>query len=176
MSFWSFLDYNSAADRVSLSIYTYSDGTAILEQALTHDYSQVATKCRGRQAGHYIPYTNISAGMTKGRVDLQNNSRVGASKLLVLMTDGVVNRPTGNTTTDKNLVIAEANLCASAKIPVVTICVGALADTALMQQVADITGGVAFVVPGGQPIANVEAQLQAVFVQVASDRPLQLVQ
>ena len=134
------------------------------------------TKCRGRQAGHYFPYTNISAGMTKGRVDLQNNARVGAARMLVVMTDGVVNRPTGNTTTDKNLVRSEAQLCADNKIPVVTICVGALADTALMQEVADITGGVAFVVPGGQPIANVQAQLEAVFVQVASDRPLQLVQ
>ena len=88
----------------------------------------------------------------------------------------MVNRPTGNTTTDKNLVRSEAQLCANNKIPVVTICVGALADTALMQEVANITGGVAFVVPGGQPIANVQAQLEAVFVQVASDRPLQLVQ
>ena len=174
--FLEFLDYNSTDDRVSLSIYTYSDGTAILEKALTKDFAAISTICRGRQAGHYIPYTNISAGMTKGRVDLQNNARVAAARLLVVMTDGVVNRPTGNTTTDKNLVISEANLCASAKIPVVTICVGALADTALMQQVADITGGVAFVIPGGQPIENVQAQLEAVFVQVASDRPLQIVQ
>lgn len=174
--FLQFLNYNSTDDRVSLSIYTYSDGTAILEQALTHDYAVIASTCRNRQAGHYIPYTNISAGMTKGRVDLQNNARIGAARMLVVMTDGVVNRPTGNTTTDKNLVRSEAQLCANNKIPVVTICVGALADTALMQEVADITGGVAFVVPGGQPIANVQAQLEAVFVQVASDRPLQLVQ
>ncbi len=174
--FLEFLNYNSTDDRVSLSIYTYSDGTAILEQALTHDYSVIASKCRSRQAGHYIPYTNISAGMTKGRVDLQNNARIGAARMLVVMTDGVVNRPTGNTTTDKQLCRNEAQLCANAKIPVVTICVGALADTALMQELADISGGVAFVVPGGQPIASVQAQLEAVFVQVASDRPLQIVQ
>ena len=174
--FLSYLTTNNTNDRVSLSIYTYSDGTAVLEQGLTHTYSTIATICRARQAGHYIPYTNISAGMTKARVDLQNNSRVGAARLMVLMTDGVVNRPTGNTNTDKNLVLSEAQLCANARIPVVTICVGALADTNLMQQVADITGGVAFVVPGGQPISSVQAQLEAVFVQVASDRPLQLVQ
>jgi Flp pilus assembly protein TadG len=174
--FLSYLSTNNTNDRVSLSIYTYSDGTAVLEQSLTHTYSTISTICRARQAGHYIPYTNISAGMTKARLDLQNNARVGAARLMVLMTDGVVNRPTGNTTTDKNLVLSEAQLCANNKIPVVTICVGALADTALMQQVADLTGGVAFVVQGGQPIAAVQAQLEAVFVQVASDRPLQLVQ
>jgi Flp pilus assembly protein TadG len=175
-SFLSFLGANSANDRVAVSIYTYSDGTATLEQGLTHTYTAISTICRGRQAGHYIAGTNISAGMTKGRLELQNNSRIGASKLLVVMTDGVVNLPSGNTTSDKNAVLAEATLCANAKIPVVTICVGALADTALMQQVADATGGVAFVVPGGQPIASVQAQLEAVFVQVASFRPLQLVQ
>jgi hypothetical protein len=46
----------------------------------------------------------------------------------------------------------------------------------LMQQVADITGGACFIVPGGQPIAQVQEQLEQVFVQVASDRPLRLVQ
>src|SRR5262249_9720833 len=52
-----FLDYlsgHSTQDRVSLSIYTYSDGTAILESALTSTYSTISTICRQRQAGHYI--------------------------------------------------------------------------------------------------------------------------
>lgn len=174
--FLTFLDVNSTDDRVSFSIYTYSDGTAKLEQGLTKSYSTISSLCRNRQAGHYIGGTNISAGMTKGRVDLQNNGRVGAKKMMVLMTDGVVNLPSGNTTNDKNAVLNEAALCSAAKIPVITICVGALADTVLMQQVADNTGGVAFVVPGGQPISQVQAQLEAVFAQVAADRPLKLAQ
>jgi hypothetical protein len=95
---------------------------------------------------------------------------------MVLMTDGVVNLPTGSTSTDKAKVITEANLCAAANIPIITIALGAYADTALMQQVADITGGVCFIVPGGQPIAQVKQQLEQVFIQVASDRPLRLVQ
>ncbi len=174
--FLTFLDDNSTDDRVSLSIYTYSDGTAILEQGLTKTYSTISSLCRNRQAGHYIGGTNISAGMTKGRLDLQNNGRAGAKRMMVLMTDGVVNLPSGNTTSDKNAVLNEAALCSAAKIPVVTICVGAMADTALMQQVADNTGGAAFVVPGGQPISQVQAQLEAVFAQVAADRPLKLAQ
>ncbi|MCE9605791.1 MAG: VWA domain-containing protein [Planctomycetia bacterium] len=174
--FLSFLSENSTDDRVALAIYTYSDSTAILEQGLTKVYSTISSICRGRQAGHYIGGTNISAGMTKARVEVQNNARVGAQKMLVVMTDGVVNLPSGNSTTDKASVIAEANLCAAAKIPVVTISLGAYADTDLMQQVADITGGVAFVIEGGQPIAQVQAQLEAVFAQVAADRPLKLVQ
>jgi len=49
-------------------------------------------------------------------------------------------------------------------------------DEQVLRQVADITGGAAFVIPGGQPIAQVKAQLEAVFGQVAADRPLKLVQ
>ncbi|MBA4018997.1 MAG: hypothetical protein C0483_17650 [Pirellula sp.] len=174
--FLSYLTAHSTDDRVSVSIYTYSDGTAILEQTLTKTYTLISNVTRNRQAGHYIGGTNISAGMTKARVDLQNNARVGAKKMMLLMTDGVVNMPSGNSTSDKNAVLNEAQLAANAKIPIVTIALGAYADTALMQQVADITGGAAFVVPGGQPIAQVKAQLEAVFAQVAADRPLKLVQ
>ena len=175
-AFLAYLTAHSTDDRVSVSIYTYSDGTAKLEQSLTKTYTLISNVTRNRQAGHYIGGTNISAGMTKARVDLQANARVGAKKMIVLMTDGVVNMPTGNTTLDKAAVITEANACAAAKIPVVTIALGAYADTALMQQVADITGGAAFIVPGGQPIAQVKTQLEAVFSQVAADRPLKLVQ
>ncbi|MBL9093010.1 MAG: hypothetical protein JNL96_17460, partial [Planctomycetaceae bacterium] len=78
--------------------------------------------------------------------------------------------------TNKQSVRDEAQLCAAAKIPVITICVGADADTALMAEVANMTGGVAFVVPGGQTVSQVQAQLEAVFSQVAADRPLKLVQ
>lgn len=96
--------------------------------------------------------------------------------MMVLMTDGVVNMPTGNSASDKQLVLDEANKASSDKIPVITIALGAYADTALMQQVADITGGAAFVVPGGQPIADVKQQLEDVFGQVAASRPLKLVE
>jgi Flp pilus assembly protein TadG len=173
--FLAYLQDNSTDDRVGFSLYTASDSTALLEQSMTKTYSLVSTKVRGRQAGHYVGGTNISAGMTKGRLELQNNARVGVSKLMVLMTDGEANLPTGSSTTDKQKVRDEAYLCAAARIPVVTITVGADADTALMQEVANITGGAAFVVPGGQSVSAVQAQLEAVFAQVAADRPLKLV-
>jgi len=173
--FLSYLTAHCTDDRVALSIYTYSDMTAILEQALTTVYTNVSTKVRQRQAGHYTGGTNISAGMNKARLELQNNGRAGALKMLVLMTDGEANLPSGNPTSDKNAVITEANSCAAAKIKVITICVGASADTSLMQQIADITGGAAFIIPGGQTVAQVKAQLEAVFGQVARDRPLKLV-
>ena len=73
------------------------------------------------------------------------------------------------------LFIAKANAAAAAKIKIVTISVGLLADKALMQQVADIGGGIHFNVPAGTSIATVRTQLQAVFREIASSRPLKLV-
>jgi len=174
--FLSFLADNSTDDQVALSIYSSSNGTAVLEQGLTKTYSLISTKVRGRQAGHYTGGTNIEAGLEKGRIEVQNNARVGAKKMVILMTDGVPTLPSGNTNTNKQKVRDQAQLCAAAKIPVITICVGAEADTALMAEVANMTGGVAFVVPGGQTVSQVQAQLEAVFSQVAADRPLKLVQ
>ncbi|HZZ71058.1 MAG TPA: pilus assembly protein TadG-related protein [Pirellulales bacterium] len=174
--FLAYLTEHCAGDQVSLSIYTYSDGTATLEQGLTPTFSKVSAITRARQAGHYLSGTNISAGMTQGRTDLQKNARVGSLKMMVVMTDGVVNLPSGNTTSDKAACVTEATKCAGARIPIVTISLGALADTALMQQLATVSNGAAFVVQGGQPIADVRTQLEQVFAQVAADRPLKLVQ
>ena len=72
-------------------------------------------------------------------------------------------------------MITEANAAAAAKIKIVTISVGLLADKVLMQQVADIGGGIHFNVPAGTSIATVRTQLQAVFREIASSRPLKLV-
>jgi hypothetical protein len=174
----NFMGYISAAaedDRIGLSIYTYSDSTAILESALTPNYSTLSTIVAARQAGHYIGGTNIYNGMQTARLQLQNNARTNAFKMIVLMTDGVANLP-GSTTNAKNLVIQEANAAAAASIPVVTISMGALADTALMSQVASITNGVYFDIPGGQTAAQYSAQLNAVWKQVADNRPLKIVQ
>jgi Flp pilus assembly protein TadG len=174
--FLSYLTAHSTDDRVSLTIYSASDYTSVLEQSLTKTYTNVSSKVRARQAGHYTGGTNISAGMNKGRLDLVNNARVGAKKMMILMTDGEATLPSGNSTSDKNACITEANSAAAAGIPIITITVGADADTALMQQIADITGGAYFQIPGGQSTAAVKSQLEAVFAQVAADRPLKLVQ
>jgi len=169
------LDENSPDDRVGVAIYTAADGTAILENELTHDYDDVSEVVRGRQAGHYDPYTNIYDGLRVGREDLEENARPGAKKILVLMTDGQANKPTSTSIAKKKL-LAEAQVCADKGLPVITIALGALADTDLMQEVADITGGTFFEVPGGSSVNDYEEALIEVFRQIAADRSLQLVQ
>jgi hypothetical protein len=70
----------------------------------------------------------------------------------------------------------EAYTAADHHYPTVTISLGAAADTDLMQQIADITNGVHFNIPGGQTVDQVEEDLKDVFRVIADDRPLKLVQ
>jgi hypothetical protein len=172
--FLSFMRSQQTNDRLGLSIYNSTNQTAVLESPLTETYEQLDSIMVNRQAGHYDHYTNIGAGMQKSRLELQNRGRTGVFKMIVLMTDGIANRPT-NESTARALVLSEANACKAAKIPVVTISMGAGADVALMQQVADITGGTHFNIPGGQTGAEYEADLLNVFKEIAAIRPQQLV-
>jgi hypothetical protein len=172
--FLAYLQEVETGDRLGLSVYTYSDDWALLESELTEDFQTVEDISRHRQAGHYDHYTNIGAGMEVAREELEDRGRAGALKLMVLMTDGIANRPY-STSYARQLVLTEAQRAADAGIKIVTISLGAAADADLMQQVADITNGAHFNVPGGQTIAEVENDLKEVFRKVADDRPLQIV-
>ena len=72
-------------------------------------------------------------------------------------------------------VCDEAAAAATAKIKIMTISLGSGADTALMQTVADATGGLHFNIPGGQSPSDYEQDLTDAFEDIANDRPLQLV-
>ena len=162
----------SADDRLGLSIYTHtSNAGAILESGLTSDLEAVRPLYRQRQASHYDAMTNIGAGMKIAREELEANARPNAFRMMVLLTDGVANQPSGYA---EAYAITQANLCDDAEIRVMTISLGLSADTALMQQIADITGGKHFNVPGGGTIEEYESQLKEVFREIAADRPLRL--
>ena len=178
--FMAYIKEVDANDRVGLAVYNAPNGNGKLEFPLTEELEQIQDATRLTQAGGYHQYTNIGGGLKTAREELVNNARPGAFKMIVLMTDGVPNwvnnsNSTSNSTTAKNFVIAEANLAKAAKIPVVTISLGSGADKALMQQVADITGGKHFNIPGGQTAAEYEEDLKKVFREIADDRPLKLV-
>jgi hypothetical protein len=173
-----FIDYLTsmeAEDKVGLSVYSLGNSTgAKLEQGLTTDLNKIKTITQQRQAGHYDPYTNIGAGMKLARLELEANARPKAFRLMVVMTDGVVNRPT-NATTGRALVLSEAALANNSKIKILTISMGVMADADLMQQVADATGGEHYHVPGGANFATYEQQLLDAFRAIAASRPLKLV-
>jgi hypothetical protein len=173
--FLSFLQSENSDDRLGLTIYNSMNETAVLEHGLTEDYAAVNATLQARQAGHYNHYTNIGAGLHTSRVELEQHAREGCFRMIILMTDGIANRPV-NESTARAYLLDEARICADLKIPVCTISMGAGADIAIMQQVADITGCKHFNIPGGQTAAEYEEDLLDVFAEIAKLRPIRLVQ
>lgn len=173
--FLSYLQEVDTEDRLGLSLYSSASENAILESPLTPNYQQIEDISRHRQAGHYNSWTNIGAGLQIARMELENNARPGAFKMIVLMTDGIANRPS-DTSTARQFALDEGQLAADAGIPVVTVSLGVAADTSLMQSIADMTDAVHFNVPGGSGVLQYEEQLKEVFRSIADDRPLKLVE
>ncbi len=172
--FLAFMQEMNTSDRVGLAVYNSSSGWGKLEQELTLDYGVVSDISRHRQAGHYHSMTNIAAGLDTARNELEQNAREGALKMIVLMTDGVPTYPNSSSYASQ-LALNAAQECASRHYPVVTISLGTGADTALMQQIAAITGGLSFNIPGGQTVAEYEQELMDTYRRIAEERPLRLV-
>jgi len=175
--FMDFITEVDTDDRVGLSVYNAPGGEGLLEQPLTSELENNAAIAWVRQAGHYHDYTNIGGGMEVALDELIASGRPNALKVIVLMTDGIANWSNGqyNLSAAVDDVIDLAYEAKSHNIPIVTISLGANADTELMQQVADITGAEHYNVPFNVAIEVVEADLTEVFRKIADDRPLQIV-
>lgn len=172
-----FLEYVARADvhdRVGLTVYNAPDGTALVEHGLTRDLAAVDDVSRRRQAAHYDRHTNIGDGIRVGAEELARTARPGAFKLLVVMTDGHANRPLG--VNARQYALQQAQVVAGQGIRILTISFSALADEILMQEIAEIGGGLHFNVPGRGTIEEYETQLIEAFVETARYRPLRLVQ
>jgi hypothetical protein len=175
-----FMDFISAVDtndRVGLAIYNAPDGEGQVDVSLTDNYDLIVNSVAQKQAGHYHQYTNIGGGLHAGRVHLDNVSRPNTSKMIVLMTDGQANWVNGgyDEAAANQYVLTEAQLCADRNYPIFTISMGAGADTSIMQQTADISGGRHFNVPGGTSHQDYYEQLYDAFLEIARARPLQIV-
>lgn len=176
--FVNFIQQANADDQMGLSMYNGPGGEGILESTLSDDFGFITAQANQRQAGYYHNYTNIAGGMTVAREELDVRARPGAYKMIVLMTDGVANWHNGgvNSSAARDAVINEAHLAAEKGYVIVTISMGAGADTNLMQQVADITQGSHFNIPGGKTGDEYAEELTEVFQKIAGYRPLRLVQ
>lgn len=164
-------------DRVGLVAYTYTDGSGYLEVPLTLNFSLIESTSRQRQAGHYFDYTNIGAGLQTARTELLSHGRNGTLRMIVLLSDGNTNWLNNryDLSGAKRAALDQARAANQDGFPVLTISLGANADHDLMQQIADLTGGVHFFVPGGDDVADYESQLMSVFAQIAAARPQRLV-
>ena len=177
--FMTYIQEVDCDDHVALVVYNNSSQNALVEQTLTEDFATIADIIEHRQAGHYDLYTNIGAGIYQARQELRieeegGHARIGSFKVIVLMTDGIANRP-GGTSSGEAYALEQAQAAATQGLPIVTISLGNAADTELMAEIAEVTGGVHFNVPGGDAVTDYEEQLLTVFRQIADDRPLVLV-
>jgi len=170
-----FMDYIQevdAQDRVGLVVYNSPSQEALVEHQLSGDFDSVINTIKERQAGHYDVYTNIGAGIQSAIAELDSNARVGAFKMIVLMTDGQANRPSYM---GSEFALQQANIAAESHYPIVTISLGSGADTELMEEIAARTGGLHFNVPGDSTITNYRDALLGIFRTIADHRPLSLV-
>jgi Ca-activated chloride channel family protein len=158
----------AGGDRMGVAVY--SDNASLISP-LSFDISHVNQLVQGIQENGM---TNISAGMTIGRTELEHNGRSGAGRLMVLLTDGLVNLPV-SPEVGRPLVIQEAERAVAEKFPILTISLSSAADPTLMEEVANITGSVHFHVTDNS-FGSQEEQLRAVFFKVAANRPLRLVE
>lgn len=114
----------------------------------------------------------MGEGMERGRVELTNNARQGTKKLMVVMTDGMANRPLNRA--PFQYVRDEAAACARAGIPIVAISFSVNSDRAIMREIANTTTGVHYHVAGS--VSQQKKELKRVFREIAAKRPLLLVE
>lgn len=156
--FLYYMEHPRTDDRVGLAAFTSTQGAAKLEVSLTANYTSIGDTSQQRQAGHYHNQTNIAAGIRVVRDELRTHGRTGAQRLIVLLSDGVANWKDNGNDPDpsgaKNAALQQARLAAGDKFRILTISLGAAADTDLMQQIASITNGTHFIVSGGHAVSE----------------------
>jgi len=138
-------------DQMSLEVFAT---TARHEIDLTFDRESVADRLDAMQPNYYDSNTNIGGGLQLGIDELTSSrARENARPMIVLMSDGV-----SNAGPDPVSVAADA---VALGIPVYTISVGAGADRAVLQEIAEMTGGQEFYAAGAA--SEYTVQLQGIF-------------
>ncbi|HNQ21692.1 MAG TPA: VWA domain-containing protein [Phycisphaerae bacterium] len=163
------IDGLDSEDQVSLEVY----GTiGRHERDLTLDVLSIGTRMQQLQAGHYDSYTNIGDGIYRAIEELRSTRARGASrKIIVLLTDGNANRPTGVNAAQYARDAAQA--AADQGYRIFAVSVGADSDQALMEDIADIGHGEHF--HAGGSIEQYSAQLAAIFQRLGGQRPVELI-
>jgi hypothetical protein len=154
------LTATAKAEKVALVSYA-ADVT--IDVNLTEDYALINDNNLAISSAFHGGMTNVGGGITSGitAVTDPTHGRPWAINALVLMSDGNHNRGT-----DPMTAAAEA---AAQEIPIYTVSFSDEADQALMQQIADLTGGTHYHAVNAQ-------QLNEVFRSIARRLPSMLTQ
>lgn len=165
-------------DHVSLEVFAT---TARHEIDLTDDVQSVPDTLYERQGGHYDTTTNVAGGLIMAIAELSSErARPAASKVVVLMSDGVANTDeNGNYLGDgssaaKEYAYNRAEQLAEMGARIYTVSVGYYVDREMMQQIATIGHGQEFYA-AGSPEEYAE-QLEAIFRTLGGKRPVALIE
>jgi Pyruvate/2-oxoacid:ferredoxin oxidoreductase delta subunit len=164
-----FVDLNNpAVSHIGLASYASDYG---LDAALTANYGYVKTAIDRLSAQGC---TNAAGGLLVGRNELNGpRARPDATHVIVFLTDGLPNQ--GLTSSQsckrcpdycpaaKQAARQQAVLAANDHITIYTIALGSKADRALMQDIAEITGGLSYYAPTSD---DLETIYRAIFEQI----------
>ncbi len=154
--FLSTLDQTPQKEKVGLASYNQ---TATLDVGLTEQLARIrSTMNRLKAKGS----TNIGGGILQGRQILTSGSSSDfVERTMILMTDGKHNRGADP--------VSQARAAAGDEIIIHTITFGAGANRALMQQVAQITGGNHYHAPTGQALIDIYEQIALTLTTVLTE-------
>jgi Mg-chelatase subunit ChlD len=144
-------------------------GVGVLEAVLDNNFSHLKNPELGADqlvAGKYRGGTGIGAaiGDASHYLTFGPEARQNARKIIVLMTDGEANRPTGN---GAGYARTMASYAAGLDVTIYTISLGNSADVNLNEEIAEITRGTHFDATGiGATILT--TRLEAAFRQAAT--------
>lgn len=166
------------------------------DELITGNHMDIDTIQKHKQAAHYDGETNIGDGLKDAITLLENHGRYGARPTILLMTDGIANqKPAGwslpagwnwadltdsngdgtadYTSSNANIqyTFYQAKRAIDKGFTIHTLAVGAGADVAMMQAIANAGGGICIVVPGNSNIEELQDELLAAFSQIAANVP-----
>ena len=171
----SVITENDSLDNVGLGIFATDEH---MEHGLTASVQDIPNRLYEMQAGHYNTYTNIGGGIDQAIEQLGGEAaRRNASKVIVLMSDGVPNIDQyGNydPAAARAWAVERARAAAAAGYTIYTVSVGYNADRALMQEIAHIGRGQEFYAAGSpEEYTN---QLSEIFRSLGGKRPVALIE
>lgn len=169
------IEYLKTLDTPEMVALATFDTYSRIEIPMTSNLDAVPATLWKRQAGHYYNYTNIGDGIKSGHEALTKApARDSAFKVMVVLTDGRANRPFSLAAARQHALKA-AKAAAADGIVIHTITFGSEADQSLMKQIAKIGAGLHYHVPNTS-VAQYSETLKKVFLDIASNRPVVLVQ
>ncbi|QDU80689.1 von Willebrand factor type A domain protein [Polystyrenella longa] len=173
-----------------------SESVDIGATPITDDYSAIDTIQKHKQAAHYYNTTNVGGGLHEAIKLLDEHSRYGSQKTILLMTDGNANTSDNNwsvpsdfswnamtdyngdgvadyTTSDshKLYTFVRVKQAIDKGYTIHTMSVGANADRDFMKAIAFAGDGIWVDVPGGTTVAAMEEQMLQAFARIAANVP-----